>query len=339
MDSPPPLRFGILGAARIAPKALVHPVDRLGSAVVTRVAARDRARAEAFADEHGIAAVSDDYRQVIEADDVDVVYNPLPMSLHAEWTIAALRAGKHVFCEKPFASNATEAAAMVAAAAETDRILCEAFHYRYHPMMGRILDLVEHDTIGTIEHVDASFAVSIAKPDLRWSYETAGGATMDLGCYPVHWARDLCGEPTVTAATAVADDDDPLIDAELTMELAFESGATAQVHSSMTAPQRDISLRIIGDRGEIRAVNPMAPQTGNLLTVITAGGTSSGPVEAGVSYDHMVRAFVDHVRHGAPFPTRGVDSVANMTVIDAAYLAAGLPARGTGGIDHERPAR
>ena len=158
---------------------------------------------------------------------------------------------------------------------------------------------------------------------------TAGGATMDVGCYPVHWVRDLCGEPTVTSATATADTDDPLIDADLTMELRFPNGATGSVHSSMIHEGFDVALRVIGSEGELHAANPMAPQNGNVLTVTTANGTTSGPVEAGIYYDHMVRAFVDHVAHGTPFPTSGQDSIANMAVIDAAYVAAGLPARGT----------
>ncbi len=327
--SPSPLRFGILGAARIAPKALILPVAKLSSAQVTRVAARDRDRAEAFAREHNIANVSDSYAELIEADDVDVVYNPLPMSLHAEWTIAALEAGKDVFCEKPFASNAAEAIAMVEASERTGNKLAEAFHYRYHPMMQRIIDLVEQGTIGEVRHVEGNFAVSIAKPDLRWDYATSGGATMDLGCYPVHWVRDLCGEPTVVSATATPDHDDPLIDADLTMELAFANGATGRVHSSMTAEAPDISLRIEGSAGSITAANPMAPQNGNSLTVSTQDGVSAGPVDAGISYDHMVRAFVDFVEHDTEFPTRAQDSIANMAVIDAAYLAAGLPMRGT----------
>lgn len=329
MTSHEPLRFGVLGAARIAPKALILPISKLSSVEVTRVAARDRSRAEAFAAEHGIANVADSYADVIAADDVDVVYNPLPMSLHAEWTIAALRSGKHVFCEKPFAANAVEAAEMVRVADETGLILGEAFHYRYHPMMQRIIDLVHAGAIGQVVDIQASFAVSIGKPDLRWTYDTAGGATMDLGCYPVHWVRDLCGEPTVVSATATSDTDDELIDADLTMQLAFTNGATGTVHSSMTSAAPDISLRVTGTDGELIAANPMAPQNGNLLTITTASGTTSGPIEAGVSYDHMVRAFVDHVRHGTAFPTQGADSVANMAVIDAAYVAAGLPARGT----------
>ena len=322
------LRFGILGAARIAPLALIHPVAKIDSAEVTRVAARDRSRAEHFADEHGIPNVADDYRAVIEADDVDVVYNPLPMSLHAEWTIAALRAGKDVFCEKPFASNATEAVEMVRVAEEEGRVLGEAFHYRYHPMFLRILDEVRSGRIGSVERVEGNFAISISQPDIRWDFETSGGSLMDLGCYPMSWVRHVTGEnPKVVSASAEVGP--PQIDASITAELSFPSGATGRVHSSMVSTVDDISMTIVGSSGEILAGNPMAPHNGNRLTIRTAAGSTSGPIEAGITYDHMVRAFVDHVVHGAPFPTSGQDSIDNMAAIDAVYVAAGLKIRGT----------
>lgn len=324
--TPSPVRFGILGAARIAPKALIDPAAKLPGVEVTRVAARDRSRAEAFAAEHGIAGVSDSYAEVIEADDVDVVYNPLPMSLHAEWTIAALRAGKDVFCEKPFASNATEAAEMVRVAEEEGRVLAEAFHYRYHPMFIRILDEVTSGRIGTIERIEAVFDVPIAQPDIRWDYATSGGSLMDLGCYPMSWVRHLTGEePTVVSAEAF--EQPAKIDANISAELVFPSGTTASVSSAMDSGPR-IALTIVGSQGRIEASNPMAPQNGNRLTIESAGGVTAGPIEAGISYDHMLRAFVDHLVLGAPFPTRGADSIGNMAAIDAVYLAAGLPIRG-----------
>ena len=149
-----PLRFGVLGASRIAPNALIDPISKIDSAAVTRVAARDRGRAEAFAVEHNIAEVSNDYRSLIEADDVDVVYNPLPIHLHKEWTIAALRAGKHVLCEKPFASNASEAAEMVSVAQETGLILGEAFHHWYHPLFQRLLELIREGVIGQVTRAE-----------------------------------------------------------------------------------------------------------------------------------------------------------------------------------------
>ncbi|MCP4227364.1 MAG: Gfo/Idh/MocA family oxidoreductase, partial [Actinomycetia bacterium] len=192
------LRFGVLGAARIAPRALIDPVAKLSGVEVSRVAARDPQRAATFAADHDIAEVSATYAEVIAADDVDIVYNPLPMSLHAEWTIAALRAGKHVLCEKPFASNATEAADMVRVAEEEGRILGEAFHYFYHPLFRRILDEVASGRIGDLVRLEAEFETPVAKPNLRWDYATSGGSLMDLGCYPMHWVRQLAGEePTV----------------------------------------------------------------------------------------------------------------------------------------------
>ena len=328
------IRFGILGAARIAPKALVLPARTIDEVVVTRVAARDPERARAFADEHGLAATSTSYAELIEADDVDVVYNPLPMSLHAEWTIAALRAGKHVFCEKPFASNATEAAEMVRVATETGLVLGEAFHYRYHPMFARILEIVDCGRLGPIERVEGYFQTPIGgrpgevdRPDIRWDYATSGGSLMDLGCYPMSWVRHVTGEePEVMGASA--EEGPPRIDAAIEAELRFPSGATGLVASAMDDRARRLELRVVGRDGELVATNPMAPQTGNLLTITTADGTTSGPVEGGISYDHMLRAFVDHLVHGTPFPTSGADSVANMAAIDAVYTAAGLPLRG-----------
>ena len=273
-----PLRFGILGAARIAPKALVNPATHLGSVEVTRVAARDRGRAEAFATEHNIANVSDNYREVIEASDVDVVYNPLPMNLHAEWTIAALRAGKHVLCEKPFASNAAEAAEMVKVAEETGQILGEAFHHRYHPLWARILDLVGSGVIGTITRAEGYFNISIPQPDIRWDYATSGGSLMDLGCYSTIWVRHVIGEePTVVDAQAVEGPDN--IDGAIWAELSFPSGATGRVESSMINDgEPKISLEITGSDGSISVENPLSPYNTNTLIVRTSAGETSASI-------------------------------------------------------------
>ena len=136
------IRFGVLGAAQITPAALIAPARAVDGVEVVAVAARDRSRAEAFAAEHSIGRVDDDYQALIDDPDIDAVYNPLPMSLHHPWTIAALRAGKHVLCEKPFAANADEAAEMVTVAEEENRVLVEAFHWRYHPLADRLVEVV-----------------------------------------------------------------------------------------------------------------------------------------------------------------------------------------------------
>ena len=323
-----PLRFGILGAARIAPKALIVPSAQIDTAEVTRIAARDRARAELFAKEHNITHVSDDYQQVIEADDVDVVYNPLPMHLHAEWTIAALRSGKHVLCEKPFASNANEAAEMVRVAKETGQKLGEAFHHRYHPLWLRIFEVLDAGIIGTITRAEGCFNIAISQPDIRWDYATSGGSLMDLGCYSTMWVRHVVGEePTVTQAEAVEGPQD--IDASMWAELEFPSGATGRVESSMiNDAEPKISLLIEGTDGSISVENPLSPYNANTLVVRTERGETSASIPDSSTYLHMLRAFCDHVTHGMPFPTQGEDSINNMAAIDAIYRAAGLPLRG-----------
>ena len=324
------LRFGILGAARIAPKALILPSREISSATITRVAARDRSRAEAFAAEWDIAEVSNTYQALVESPDVDVVYNPLPMNLHAEWTIAALRAGKHVLCEKPFASNADEARAMINEAKKADLVLGEAFHYRYHPLFQHVIDVAKSGVIGKITHLDGYLNVSIPQPDIRWDYETSGGSLMDLGCYPLSAVRHVVAEePDVVSAQAEVGP--PHVDATMSAELVFPSGVTAHIESSMVEPSRDpknIRLEVIGTAGSITAINPLSPQRGNELSIRTSGGATVLEFNAGSTYTHMLRAFCEHVTHGLPFPTQGDDSIANMAAIDAIYTAAGLPVRG-----------
>ena len=157
----PVLRFGTLGAARITPPALLAPVAERDDVVVEVVAARDPERAQAFADEHDIGTVVDDYAAVVTHPDVDAVYIALPASEHREWTIAALVAGKQVLCETPFANNATEAADMAAAGARTDLVLCEAFHWRYHPLADRLIEVVRSGELGIVRQVTATFTVPI----------------------------------------------------------------------------------------------------------------------------------------------------------------------------------
>src|SRR5713101_2851120 len=162
-----PLRFGILGAARIAPEALIKPAQKSSDAEVVAIAARDSARAREFAETHRIPRVHASYEDLVADPELDVIYNPLPNSMHCEWTIAALRAGKHVLCEKPLASNATEAAQMVKVANETGMILGEAFHYRYHPLADRVREIIDGGRVGRRNRVEGNFTVRSAEKKNR----------------------------------------------------------------------------------------------------------------------------------------------------------------------------
>src|SRR4029453_6026000 len=198
-----PLRIGILGAARIAPMALCRPAREVAGVEVAAIAARDPARAQKFAAKHGIARVHASYDALLADDAIDAIYNPLPNGLHAEWTIRALEAGKHVLCEKPIASNAAEAAQMAEAAARTGRVLTEAFHWRYHPLAARMREVVQTE-LGEIRHIEAAFCFPLPRfSDIRYSWELAGGTMMDAGCYPVNMVRWLAGaDPEVVSAQA-----------------------------------------------------------------------------------------------------------------------------------------
>lgn len=325
-----PLRFGVLGAAKIAPRGLIAPVREGSEARVDVVAARDYARAQAFAKEHGIPRVAQSYADVIADPDIDVVYNPLPMHLHERWTIEALRAGKDVLCEKPFAANAREAERMVAAAAETGRVLVEAFHYRYHPLFDRVLEIVRSGVLGPLRHMSAVFNVAIVdRNDLRHRYDTAGGATMDLGCYPLHWMRQVAGsEPRVVSARAV--EGARYVDVSMQAELEFPGGLTGHMETSMMDDQTfSTSLFIEGERGTLSVINPLAPHHGHELVLTVDGKPQSEQVEGFATYRHQLIAFVGAVRTREALPTMGADAIANMRLIDAVYLAAGLPVRGT----------
>ena len=149
-----PLRIGILGAARIAPRAVVDPAKLLPDVEVAAVAARDPQRAAKFAKKHAIPTVHDSYRALIEDPTIDAVYNPLPNGLHGYWTLAAIAAGKHVLCEKPFAANAEEAAAVAEVADASGLVVMEAFHYRYHPLAELMRTLVEEERMGRVQHIE-----------------------------------------------------------------------------------------------------------------------------------------------------------------------------------------
>ena len=328
-----PIRIGILGAARIAPAAVIKPARNVDEATVTVVAARDRTRAEAYAHKHGIPRVVDGYQAVVEDPDVDAVYIPLPNGLHAAWTLKALEAGKHVLCEKPFTANAAEAEQVGAAAdARPGQVVMEAFHYRYHPVARRMREIVDSGELGTLRHVEATLAFPLPRfGDIRYDYDLAGGALMDAGCYAVHLAR-LLGreEPTVTAARAKLRS--PKVDRAMQVDLRFPSGHTGTVTCSMWSKTLlRIAASAEGADGTLKVFNPIGPHVVHRLTVRTNDGGKRVETlpRSPSTYEHQLRAFCaavagDRSRNLTP----PADSVANMDVIDAAYTLAGLPLRG-----------
>ena len=325
-----PVRIGILGAARIAPSAAIKPARNVADAQIVAVAARDRSRADAFASKHSIPTVHDSYADLIADPNIDAIYNPLPNSLHAEWTIAALDAGKHVLCEKPFTANTKEAEDVAAVADRTGLVVMEAFHYRYHPLAQRMRDIVDSGELGTIRRIEATLCFPLfKKSDIRFQYDLAGGATMDVGTYTVHLTR-LLGREEPEVISAEAKLHTPDVDRAMHAELAFPSGATGGIWCSMWSSKViGTSARVTGDNGDLHVINPTAPQLWHRLRVTSSGQKRTEKLTRKPTYEFQLEAFCAAVLRGEPTLTPPSDSIANMRVLDAIYVASGMNPRGT----------
>lgn len=308
--------------------ALINPARENAEVVVAAVAARDASRAQAFADKHGIAQVYESYEALIGAEDLDAVYNPLPNGLHGQWTRAALDAGKHVLCEKPFTANAAEARKVAELAGSSDRVVMEAFHYRYHPLSLRVEEIIASGELGELKRVEAAMCFPLPKfSDIRYDYSLAGGATMDAGCYAVDMVRTYGGStPEVVSAQAKLRD--PQVDRAMTAELRFAGGHTGRVRCSMwSIDLLQLSAKVVGDRGELRVVNPVTPQAFHRLTIRSAEGKRVERFSRRATYAYQLDAFAAAVLRGETVQTTPEGAIENMTVIDAIYSAAGLPLR------------
>lgn len=325
-----PLRFGILGAAGITPTSLVAPARDNPCVELVAVAARDRERADAFASEHGVGRAEDSYEALLAAPDVDAVYIALPNSEHARWTLAAVDSGKHVLVEKPFASNAEEAQRVAEHVSGSDRIVMEAFHHRHHPLFAEVMGLVLEGAIGDLVDVSAWFDVHLPdRSNIRYNYELAGGATMDLGCYPLHLVRSIVGaEPEIVSATYRPSPLDARIDEALTAKLVFPGGVTSTVASSLLEDAERQSATVTGTLGVLQIEGFVKPQGGNSLTLTREGSTTTIDVpEEPTSYACQLGAFLSAVRGVGPVLTGPEDAVRQMRAIDAMYRAAGLEPR------------
>ncbi len=326
------LRVGLLGAARIAKNALVKPARSVNEVTVVAIAARDPARADAYACKHGIGRVYASYDDLIADPDVDAIYNPLPNGLHAEWTLKAIAAGKHVLCEKPFTANADEAREVAAAATAAGVVVTEAFHYRYHPLAETMRAIAHGGELGTVREIRTALCLPLPRfGDIRYSYALGGGAMMDTGCYALHCLRLLGpGEPEVVSARATLHS--AKVDRAMSADFRFPGGATGHLEASLWSRRLlALSATVIRDRGTLRARNFVAPHLYNRLSVTIDGRTRHQRVPGEPTYTLQLRAFAGSVLRGEPNLTPADDAVVTMSLIDAVYGAAGLPRRGASG--------
>lgn len=319
------LRWGLLGAARIA-RALI-PAIRVGGGEVVALGVRDPTseRARAFAGQWQVPLVGG-YQDVLDAD-LDAVYNPLPNDLHLPWSLAAMRAGKHVLTEKPLVLNAAEAQKLTEAAAATNRVLLEAFAYRFHPHISRLRQLVQGGELGELRAVRAAFGFPLDNPDdFRWLADKGGGALYDVGTYPVNLIRLLLGEPTAAVARARWTAGGAAGGVDLGLSGVLEYGqALASVECAFDwGDQPTQRLTVLGTRGTLDMdgvfhSNTHSPVSFTLTTAAGVRGEEFPPFNA---YAAMVAHFQQVVlgEEEALFPPE--DSVRHARVLDALFAAA-----------------
>ena len=325
-----PLKIGILGAARIAPRAIVFPA-LASEQILYGVASRDRDRGDVFAKQYSVANVYGSYQEMIDDAEITAIYNALPNNGHVPWNLKALQAGKHVLSEKPAASNAEEALLIEEFVATQSKVYMEGFHYYYHPVMQRILEILTSGEIGELVSVHgALYGTMPESSDLRLQYELAGGCLMDMGCYPVHALRmisqTLFGqEPQVTSAKARLHK--PNVDEALEVTMQFANGATGVADSDFNTERFSAPLTIKGSKGSIETYGFVVPSWDDRVVVKVGNSQRTENLGTISSYTYQLQAFADAIDFQKPVRTNAADSTANMRLIDAAYIAAGLEIR------------
>lgn len=325
------VRWGVMGAtAHIAQKAIIPAILGCPDAELSAVASRNRDSAKeiAAAAGPGVAAYGD-YDSLIADDSVDVVYLPLPNSLHLGWAVEAMNNGKHVLCEKPLALNAEEVREMQETADANGVVLSEAFMYRYHPLQTEVESLVRGGALGTVHLVRASYSfVQTDLADYRRDPGMGGGALFDVGCYCLNIARMAFGlEPTAVTAKSLYDPATG-IDTTTTALLEFGTDGMALIDCSFSLSFR-ASYEIVGSEasvsvprfllGGIRAGGQ--PEAGDYR--ISGGGESVDRLSAaGNMYSAEIAAFSGRLLGKEVFLLSSEDSLRNMTALDAVAASA-----------------
>ncbi|WP_344238068.1 Gfo/Idh/MocA family oxidoreductase [Kribbella hippodromi] len=325
------VRWAILGTAQIAAGEFIPSLWEVGGGRVDLIVARDGQRAKDFATEHGIARYAAGYQQAIDDPDIDAIYIPLPNTLHAEWTIAALRAGKAVLCEKPFATSLAEARTVTSVAERTGGHAWEAFAFLYHPQTRRVLELVEQGTIGAIREVHGIYhSPNDDTSTIRNDATLAGGALMDVGVYPLRLARLLLGSDfsVVRASQQLTSAG---LDLASSAEIDFAGGARLFFEASFSTEYAP-AARVVGELGELRISGPYATGLEDTLEILVTG--EEPRIERLGSNRPL---FTDQLAHihavldGTSAPRRQLtsDAAGTLALVDAIRRTAGTSGKGT----------
>lgn len=322
------LRWGVLSTARIGIEKVIPATAAAARCEVVAIASRDLGRARAAASGLGIARAFGSYEDLLADPDVDAVYNPLPNHLHADWTIAAAVAGKHVLCEKPLATTAAEAELMIQACEAEGVFLMEAFMYRLHPTWEAVRELLASGRIGELKTVQSWFSYFNDDPnDIRNQLDAAGGALYDIGCYCVNLSRMLFGAEPIRVQGTVTRDPVTGVDTLTSGILDFDDGIASFTCSTRAEP--DQRVHIYGTEGRISLEIPFnIPWDRPTRVLVTAGGDPPVRPETEVltfdpanEYSIQAERFAAAALDGGPVPIPPSDAVDNLRVIEELFRA------------------
>jgi len=316
------LKWGLLSTARIN-RALIPPLRASSRNQLAAVASRTQESADRYAREWKIARAHGSYEALLADPEIDVVYNPLPNHLHAEWTIKAVEAGKHVLCEKPLALNVEEVDAIQSAARKHGRVVTEAFMYRHHPQTLRVQEMVKNGSIGTIKLIRGSFTYVLSREaDVRLDPAMGGGSIWDVGCYPISYARTLVEENPlevfgwqVTGPTG--------IDETFVGQMKFENDIFAQFDSSFATPFHTF-MEIVGSEATLNIPRPFKPATDEKIYLTRDDKTETIKIKGQELYIGEVEDMADAILLGQDPLVSLADSRANVAVICALLESARL---------------
>jgi xylose dehydrogenase (NAD/NADP) len=316
------LNWGLLSTAKIN-QALIKPLTASKRTRLLAVASRSIFTAEAYAREWKIPRAHGSYEALLANPEIDVIYNSLPNHLHAEWTIKALQAGKHVLCEKPFALTLAEVDAMSQAARKTGKILAEAFMYRHHAQTLKVKEIVDSGVLGKLQFIRGAFTFTISREgDIRLQKETGGGSIWDVGCYPISFARMIVGaEPIEVFGWQVTGQGG--VDESFIGQMRFEDGVHAQFDSGLTSPFRTM-IEIVGTEASLNIPSPFKPGKATEIYLSRGGKQENIKIKSGELYLGEVEDMCDAVTQNKPPRISHEDSRGNVATILALLESARL---------------
>lgn len=318
-----PLRWGVLSTANIGRAAVIPAIRASSNGVLSAVASRSLERARTFAEANGIPRALGSYEALLDDPDVEALYIPLPNSMHLEWTVRALEAGKHVLCEKPLGLGARECLDMDRVARAHGVRLMEAFMYRFHPRTERLLEMVRSGAVGEVRMIRSAFTFRLRRTDdIRLDPDLGGGALRDVGCYCVNVSRTVAGtEPMAVQASARWTERG--VDEALTGTLFFADGLVARFDCALTL-ERCEQVEVAGTDGWLRVPQAFLPGTADVVLEEHRGrvGRTDHRVTGADEYRRMVEHFVEHVRDGRPFRYDAREAALNLKAIEALYVSA-----------------